>query len=837
MTQDAIRRRPWTVRVAAWSARHRWPVFTLWFVGTIGLFVASLAAGGTQAQNAVSSNNTGSRYESVRAYEVFDASGTVEPSQSLFLVISAPDGKTVDDPAVATDLHAIAAKATALQATVGGAGTAAFKDVVDPLVVPPSAGLVSPDRTTVRIVATVPGEADERQERLEPAPGFFDQLRADYPAYRIHALNNTLANDDISELVNKDLDSSLQLTIPLTFAILLIAFGAVVAAAVPLVLAMCSLLAAFGVLGLYSQFVTPVSPYASQLVVLIGLAVAVDYSLFMLTRFRSERRRRPPAAQTLTSRSDVTRRVILALAAVAALLLAATIDSLPVRVAGAAAVGGIVIWSIARLMQSGDETEKLRAIEIASSTAGRAVFFSGLAVMISIAGLFLLDDPLFRSMAIGTISVVFISVVGSLTFLPAVLAILGDGINGGRIPILGRPRPEGSGLWARLVRATMRRPVLSFVISAGFLLALASPVLRLHIGQSDFAAFPDAIDGVQALNLMNEKWPQGSTLSLQVVVTKADEPATKTAIDELSKRVLAIAGVSEPVETRASQDGTVSMVSYVMAGTQNDTANRDIVKQIRSDVVPAVFGGLSGVQAYVTGDAAYTLDLVGFYEAGMPQVFLFVLGLSFLLLLVAFHSVVIPLKAILLNLLSTGAAYGLLVFVFQDGNGAQIIDVKPGVIEAFIPVFIFTILFGLSMDYHVFILTRIKEARDHGLTSNAAVERGISITAGTVTSAAVIMVAVFAVFVTLRLSIIKQLGFGLAVAVLLDATVIRSVLLPASMRLLGDWNWWMPRFLGWIPRITIEAETDDAVEEGDLEPDAGRAPEEPTRPAGEPAGA
>ena len=253
--------------------------------------------------------------------------------------------------------------------------------------------------------------------------------------------------------------------------------------------------------------------------------------------------------------------------------------------------------------------------------------------------------------------------------------------------------------------------------------------------------------------------------------------------------------------------------------------------------MPAVFGGLPDVQVYVTGDAAYTLDVVGFYEAGMPQVFLFVLGLSFLLLLVAFHSVVIPIKAILLNLLSTGAAYGLMVLVFQDGHGASIIDVKPGVIEAFIPVFIFTILFGLSMDYHVFILTRIKEARDHGLSSNAAVERGISITAGTVTSAAVIMVAVFAVFVTLRLSIIKQLGFGLAVAVLLDATIIRSVLLPASMRLLGDWNWWMPGFLGWIPRITIEAETEDEDSEAAQEGEGGSAPDEPTQPVGEPAGA
>ncbi len=830
-------RQPWTVRVAIWSARHRWPVFTLWFVTTIGLFVASLAAGGTASQNAVSSDTGGSRYESIRAREVFDASGTTEPSQSLYLVVAVPEGTTVDDPAVAAALQEIAARTTALQATVGGASVPAFTDVVDPLVVPPSVGLVAPDRSAVRLVATVPGDNTEIGERLEPVPAFVDQLRADFPTYTIHVLNNTLANDDISELVNKDLDASLQITIPLTFAILLIAFGAVVAAAVPLVLAMTALLAAFGVLGLYSQFVTPVSPYASQLVVLIGLAVAVDYSLFMLTRFRSERRRHPQAVRPPTTRNDYIRRVVLALVAIIALIIAVGVDSAPVRLAAAAVIGGIVVWSIARLMEHGDDTEKMRAIQTASSTAGRAVFFSGLAVMISIAGLFLLDDPLFRSMAIGTISVVFISVVGSLTFLPAVLSILGEGINGGRIPIIGRPRPEGSGMWARIVRTTMRRPVLSFVLSAGFLLLLASPALRLHIGQSDFASFPDEIDSVQALNLMNEHWPQGSTLALAVVVTKADLPATKTAIDELTKRLLTIEGLSEPVETQTSQDGTVAMVSYVMAGTQNDIVNRDIVRDVRANVVPAVFGGLPDVQVYVTGDAAYTLDVVGFYEAGMPQVFLFVLGLSFLLLLVAFHSVVIPIKAILLNLLSTGAAYGLMVLVFQDGHGASIIDVKPGVIEAFIPVFIFTILFGLSMDYHVFILTRIKEARDHGLSSNAAVERGISITAGTVTSAAVIMVAVFAVFVTLRLSIIKQLGFGLAVAVLLDATIIRSVLLPASMRLLGDWNWWMPGFLGWIPRITIEAETEDEDSEAAQEGEGGSAPDEPTQPVGEPAGA
>jgi RND superfamily putative drug exporter len=329
------------------------------------------------------------------------------------------------------------------------------------------------------------------------------------------------------------------------------------------------------------------------------------------------------------------------------------------------------------------------------------------------------------------------------------------------------------------------------------------------MGQADFTAFPDSLDGVQAVNLLNEKWPSGSDLDLSVVVTRADEAPTKAAIDKMTAATLAIPGLSGPPTTTISADGHVAFVSYLMAGGSNDVRNQDIVRQVRTTVVPAAFAGLTGVRALVTGDAAYTLDVVDFYARGMPLVMAFVLTLSFALLLVAFRSIVIPIKAILLNLLSTGAAFGLLVLVFQDGWLHEQLGFKPGPIESFIPVFIFTILFGLSMDYHVFILTRIKEARDHGLSSNEAVARGISITSGTVTSAAAIMVVVFAVFVTLELTIIKQLGFGLAVAVFLDATIVRSVLLPASMRLLGEWNWWLPSWLGWLPHVTIEGEVDE----------------------------
>jgi len=745
-SSPAPARAPWTVRVASWSARHRWPIFVLWFVATISLFAVSLAAGGTRSVEAVSSNQH-SKYEAGDAYEVYDAAnasgGQQAPaSQQLLLIVSNATG-TTDDPAFKTAIADMTARLAALQAAVDGTSGPVVTDLVNPTAAPPSAGLVSPDRTTVRIVGRVAGDGAVLAQRLKPVPDAVAQIKAAYPTYRIHALNNTLANNEISTLINGGLDASLRLTIPLTFLILVLAFGAIVAAAIPLILAVTALLAAFGILGLFSQLVSPVSPYASQLVVLIGLAVAVDYSLFMVTRFRTERRH---------------------------------------------------------------GHDKTAAIQVASATAGRAVFFSGLAVMISLGGLFLLDDPLFRSMAIGTISVVFVAVVGSLTFLPAILAILGDRVNRFRLPIVGRDREEGSGLWAVVVRSVMRRPVIAAAGTALALIAIASPVVRLHMGQADFTSFPDSLDGVQAVNLLNEKWPSGSTLDLSVVVTRADEAPTKAAIQKMTDAVVAIPGLSGPPTTQMSADGHVAFVSYIMAGGSNDLRNQDIVREVRSTIVPNAFAGLSGVRALVTGDAAYTLDVVDFYLNGMPLVMGFVLTLSFLLLLVAFRSIVIPIKAILLNLLSTGAAFGLLVVVFQEGWLADVIGFKPGPIEGFIPVFIFTILFGLSMDYHVFILTRIKEARDRGLPSNEAVARGISITSGTVTSAAAIMVVVFGVFVTLPLTIIKQLGFGLAIAVFIDATVVRSILLPASMRLLGEWNWWLPSWLGWLPHVTIEGD-------------------------------
>ncbi|MEO5703832.1 MAG: MMPL family transporter [Candidatus Limnocylindrales bacterium] len=767
---------PLTVRIATWSARHRWLVFLLWFAGTIGVLIASVGAGGIRTID-VNEDPNGPRLESEVAYEVLGAGEPVAPAERMVVVISGTPGAALD-PAFQANVHQLVTELTAARATVDRAETSTFESVIDPLVLPPgqAAGVVSPDGSTVQVVGNIPGESDVVEQKLVPVPAIVEAARTRMPGVEIHIVSSTFLNRDFNELIASELDGSLKLTIPLTFVILLIAFGAVVAAPVPLVLATTSLAAGYGLLGLYSQSVSPVSANAAQLLILMGLAVAVDYSLFMVTRFRSERQR-------------------------------------------------------------GSTVQE--AIETSSSTAGRAVYFSGIAVVISLGGLLTLGISLFTSMAVGTMGVVAVSVIGSLTFLPATMAIVGDRINLGRpatwLPRLGRAtgpaavrirseaalgalerrkqRPPGSGFWARLVNAVMSRPVILTVLSGALLLALASPALRLRTGTTDIAGLPSTIDGIAGIKLINEKFPFGQDIRMDIVVTDPNVPAVAAAIQTLISRVDALEGMGTGQIVRTAEDGHAALISFPMAGNRNDEANREIVRQVRGTIVPALFrdpaqrgGDGAPADVYVSGQTARTMDIVGIYSDATPRIFGFVLGLSFLLMLLAFRSIVIPIKAILLNLLSTAAAFGVLVLVFSEGWFAEALGITPGgVIESWVPIFIFTILFGLSMDYHLFILTRIKEARDRGLGSRAAVARGISVTSGTITSAASIMVVVFAVFVTFKFVFIQQLGVGLAVAVFIDATLIRSVLLPATMTLLGDWNWWLPRWLGWLPHVTIEA--------------------------------
>jgi uncharacterized membrane protein YdfJ with MMPL/SSD domain len=737
-----------TVRIALWSATHRWPAMLAWLALSFGLLGLSLGLGGIRSDSSTSGGQN-SQTESGRAATAMSPAGTASSEELDVVVTSASIRAT--DPAFRTTVEAIVDRLRSVQATVDETTGPALVEIADPYSAPATAGCVAPDNTSVRIVGRIDGDPAAIATRVAALEPVITAVEGAYPGYQIHAYDDTLVANEMNDEINRDMDGSTALSLPLTFLIMLLAFGALVAAGIPLLFAISALCAAFGAFGIFSQNVEPVSPFAAQVIMLIGLAVAVDYSLFMISRFRSQRR------------------------------------------AGA---------------------DRLGAIEIASATSGRAVLFSGIAVMISLAGLFMLPDSLFQSIAIGTIAVVSVSVAGSLVFLPAVLAILGDGIDRGRLPSVGRigrrvdesssPRPS---VWLPIVRTVMRHPIAAIVVAAATLLVLASPTARLNLGEMDTSILPSNLDGVKAVEALQTHWPAGTLLRLEAVVTPAGTPAAQAAVDRLEASLVAIPGLHGPAQAAPTADGKSEVVSVVMSGGQNDAANWAIVRRVRSELVPQALAGSAGVSVLVGGGAATAMDQTQIYTDGMARVLLFVLAFSFVLLMLVFHSIAIPAKAILLNLLATGAAFGALVLVFKEGWFASLLGVTPTpVIQDWVPIFVFTVLFGLSMDYEVFILSRIKEAIDAGASSHDAVERGITHTAGTVTSAAAVMVVVFAIFLTLPITVAREMGLGLAVAIFVDATLIRCVLLPATMRLLGDWNWWLPPFLRWLPRITIETE-------------------------------
>ncbi len=739
--------------------------------------LASVATGGQRSQSIMEKGK--SIGDSQTGWNAFDDAGTKSgvSTESFYLIVE-NQSAALDTTANRAAIAAMAKRLQGLTVTVGGAQTPVFytdpKSQLPPVIDPYALAAVAPDQTadvlsadgtTAIITARISGDNDEASTKADAIGPLVAQFKAEHAGLTIYVFNNRLINADFGRYINSSLDRLLLPTLIVTFLILLIASRSAIAAFVPIVLALSAIVGAMGLVGLYSRGISPVSQYVVQIVVLIGLAVAVDYSLFVISRFRTER--------------------------------------------------------------SGGRS-KLDSIEVASSTAGRAVFFSGLAVMISLGALLLVDDNIFKSIALGSIAVVLISVLGSLTFLPATLSILDRKVLLFGIPFISRDRGEGRGVWATIVRLATNRAAIAAVAAGGLLILVSAPVSKLQLGSTttDVSTLPHSVEGVRAWDLISTKWPQGRNLTIDVIVTNAKAPQTAAAIESFARAMKGgqIAGVNASTTKIAnSGDGTVVDVHAAIPGGPNDLANWNLARTFRTSVVPSYFGALANSRVYVSGEATYTMDYSNWYGDQMPVVIAFVLGLSFLLLLVAFHSIVIPLKAIILNLLSAGAAFGVLVLLFQEGWFKDFTGIRPNVIEAWAPAMIFTILFGLSMDYHVFILTRVKEARDRGLASTDAVVKGITITAGTVTSAAAIMVCVFGAFFSIQLAIMQELGVGLAVAILVDATVVRSLLLPSLMKLLGEWNWWLPRFLRWIPRITIEGEPEEVLGAGRGDFDAGPA--------------
>src|SRR5918994_854986 len=577
-----------------------------------------------------------------------------------------------------------------------------------------------------------------------------------------------------------DLDTAEKLSLPVTFLVLLIAFGAFVAAGIPVLLAFSAVLGSVGLLAI-SSHVFEVSVATQSVILLMGMAVGVDYSLFYLKRVREE------------------------------------------RAAG----------------HQGHD-----ALFRAAATSGQAVLISGVTVLIAMAGLLFTGSKVFTSIGIGAMLVVFTALVGSLTVLPALLGKLGDRTERGIRHVLAasilrvlRPlktqpgwlvwlkekptllqRVKGdrqeSRAWGFVIGKSMRYPALAVGISTLVLVVLSLPALGIKTKQPGFSDLPKSLSIVQTFDAIQASFP-GSTDPASLVV-KADDvttPQFQKAYAEFKKRALATGVIHEPIRVAVNEAKTVARVDFPLAGEGQDAESVNALNSLRSDVILPVLATLpAGTEQGVTGATATNVDFNKTISSRAPIVFAFVLGFAFLLLLLTFRSIVIPIKAIILNLLSVAAAYGVLVWIFQHGHLEGLLDFNSsGAIVSWLPLFLFTVIFGLSMDYHVFILSRIKELVDGGVPNNEAVERGIRSTASTVTSAAAVMIAVFAIFASLRVLDIKQLGVGLAVAVFLDATLIRGVLLPATMKLLGDWNWYLPRWLEWMPHLAGEPKLRDEI--------------------------
>lgn len=719
-----------TGRIAGWSARHRWTI-----VGaTVLLLVVSFLLSGSLGVETSDVMGAGDGRKGMQLYE--DRFDIIEPADELVL-FNNPE-IVVDDPAYRTPVDTLVAKLRTLE---GVDSVVSYYDTG-------MESMVSADRHVLmaRLVFK-PAESEQVQEWVKPVMDTVRDANGSTAGFEIDMIGGTSGNVAMNDLVNSEFGMILMVALLGGFIIMMLAFGSAVAAVVPLILAMAAVFAAVGVAVLVSR-IQPLNMYYYEMIVLVGLAVGVDYSLFIINRFREERAAGRP---------------------------------------------------------------KIEAIQVASNTTGRAVFYAGVTVVISVSGLLLTGDALFYGLGLGAMIVVLISILGSITFLPALMSILGDGLNRLRIPGLGRPS-YGGGIWGAITDRVMARPVIFATVILALLIAAAIPLFSLHIGTTPISTetMPSKMRGYHALQLMEDNFGGLAEMgALYVIVDpgekgSVDTPAIQSSVTSLLEKVGKDSAFIPPFQTQISSARNLEVIAIPVVDSSNEDIAKAAVRKMRDDIIPATFNG-SGADVLVSGQASYIVDAGDNVKSKAPIVFTYVLGLAFLVLLLMFRSIVIPVKAIILNLISVGAAYGILVMVFQWGYGESILNFKSvGIIEIFMPLFLFAVLFGLSMDYHMLLLSRIKEAYDEGHSNEESVSRGIKSTAALITSAAAIMVIVFAAFALSSAMFMKQMGVGLGIAVLIDATLIRAVLLPASMKLLGDWNWYLPSWLNWLPRISAE---------------------------------
>ena len=699
-------------RAGAWSAGHRRTAIIGWFLAVI---VAAAVGGtiGTRTDKHEGSGQSGRVDASLRAH--------FPQSASEAILLQERRGTRIQrDPAYGQALSDLTARVRAV-----------------PHVFDLRTGTVSRDGRSAIVTLELGSKGDVK--RLLAATAATQRA---HPSLLVAEFGDASANRALDKSLGEDFSRAETLSLPITLLILLLAFGALVAAGVPMLLGLSAVGATLGVIGPISHLL-PMDPSINSVVLLIGLAVGVDYSLFYLRREREER---------AAGRSERA------------------------------------------------------AIEAAAATSGHAIMVSGLTVIVAMAGMFFAGSRVFTSFAVGTILVVAIAVLGSLTVLPAIMSALGPRIEKGRIPLLHRlrrPAGQDSRLWGVVLARVTRAPRTAATLSALALAALTLPILHMHTALPGTASIPRDLPIMRTYDRIQAAFPGGPAPAI-VGITAPDVRAAdvQAASVALIARARETPGLLTPVTTEISADHRAETISIPLAGTGTDARSDAALARLRS-LVPVTLGHLAAVHAGVTGETAGTADFNHTMNSHLPIVFAFVLGMAFLLLLLTFRSVVIPIQAIVLNLLSVGAAYGLLVFVFQDGHFHSLLGFHgTSEITSWLPLFLFVVLFGLSMDYHVFILSRTREAIDAGASAREATLQSIRSTAGVVTSAALVMVAVFAIFGTLRMIEFKQMGVGLGAAILIDATVIRGVLLPSTLLLLGERAWYLPAWLRWLPGST-----------------------------------
>jgi putative drug exporter of the RND superfamily len=717
-----------TESIARASALHPWRTVGLWIAAVVvSMGIVAVLLGDTLTTEGEVTSDTDSKRAEELVLEHFPPSrDAASQATSEVVVVAFGDGE-VDGARVqafADELRGLGAATVVTSADQG-------QERLDAAGGGATAVLVGLGRNEDRL-----GDVVEAVQRLDEKPGIEAAITGEL----------TL-DEDFSALSEEDLrEGELFFGAPAALIVLLLVFGTVAAGVVPLVLAILSIVVALALTAIVGQ-VFDLSVFVTNMIFGMGLALGIDYSLFILSRFREER---------------------------------------------------------------SQGREKLDAIETAGATASRAVLFSGGAFVLAMTGLELVPNTIMRSLATGAILVGIVSVAAALTLLPAVLSLLGDRIDSLRIPYFGRASAgTESRFWGRIVHAVMRRPVVSLVAAVALLLAAAVPVLSLDSGTAGISTLPDRFESKQGFLLLNREFPGQTTEPVRIAVEgDTTSPDTRAAVEELQAE-LGRREIFGEATTETSPDGSLAVLTVPVAG---DSVSREAVaavRELRADVIPAVFEG-SGAEAFVGGSTAEDIDYYDVMDAWLPVVLVFVLGLSFILLTIAFRSIVVPATAIAMNLLSVGAAYGLLVLVFVKGVGNELFGFQQvDIVEAWVPLFLFAVLFGLSMDYQVFLLSRIRERYSQTGDNDDAVSFGVGSTARLITGAALIIIAVFAGFARGDLVMFQQMGFGIAVALLIDATIIRSVVVPATMTLLGRWNWYLPSWLSWLPDVHVEGHEEE----------------------------